>query len=91
MLESLKNKLWPSPTVKPENQVNPKKEDDMFDTMFNALKTETGIPHATSLMNAINQVLAHFSQEYVKDANLRDAAIDALCDILKSQKQTAQA
>lgn len=91
MLESLKNKLWPSPTVKQEVQENPKKESDMFDTMFNALKTETGIPHATSLMNAINQVLAHFSQEYVKDANLRDAAIDALCDILRSQKQTAQA
>lgn len=63
----------------------------MFDTMFNALKSETGIAHKASLMNAINQLLAHFGDDYVKDANVRDAAIDALCDILKSQKQSAPA
>lgn len=66
-----------------------KKEKPMFDKIFGALKKETGLPHITSLMNAINQVMAHFNDEYVKDQDARNAAIDALKDVLEGLKNPA--
>ena len=66
-----------------------KQEKPMFDKIFGALKKETGLPHITSLMNALNQVVAHFNPEYVKDQSARNGAIDALKDLLEDLKQKA--
>jgi hypothetical protein len=58
----------------------------MLDKMFDSLKVDNAIQHMTSLMNSINQTVAHFSEEFVKDQNFRDSALDALGDLFKSLK-----
>lgn len=59
----------------------------MFDKIFSAFKNEAGFPHMVSVMNALNQVVAHFEDQYVKDHNARNASIDALCELLNSLKK----
>ena len=88
MLESLKSKLWQSRTAKLEDQKNQEAKDKiMFDKIFGSFKDEAGFPHMVSVMNALNQVVAHFEDQYVKDQNLRNASIDALCELLNSLKK----
>lgn len=84
-LVSLKNKLWPLPTVKQEDQ-NPKKENSMFDSILGAIKDEAGFAHKASILNTVNQLIAHFGDNYVKDGNAKDAALDSLCQLLISLK-----
>ncbi len=40
----------------------------------------------TSLMNALQQVVAHLAVDYVKDADAKDLAIDAICEMLQASK-----
>ena len=84
LFEYAKNKFWRSSAVFEEPQ---EEEKPMFDKLFGALKDELGLPHITSLLNAINQVSAHFSDEYVKDHDLRNASLDALSEVFQSLKK----
>ena len=80
------------PIVKLEKNVNLKNEDkQMLDKIMAAFKNGADVTHMTSFMNAVNQVMAHFQADYVKDGNARDAAIDALVELLQNQKGSPQA
>ena len=58
----------------------------MFDTIFNAIKAELGIGHLSDIVSSFSSLVSLFGSEYMKDGNARDAAIDALCQILQQHK-----
>lgn len=90
LLQFAKSKLWRTPSMFHEQEKTQENKDNpMFDKLFAALKAEHGLPHMTSLLNAINQVAAHFNEEYVKDHDVRNAALDALKDIFEGLKKPA--
>lgn len=84
LLDYAKNKFWRSAKTFEETK---EEEKPMFDKLFASLKDELGLPHITSLLNAINQVSAHFNDEYVKDHDLRNASLDALSEVFQSLKK----
>lgn len=86
LMKFARSRLWRTPSF---FKIKEKKEKPMFDKIFAALKQECGLNHMTSLMNALNQVAAHFGDEYVKDQNARNAAIDAVKDVLEGLKKAA--
>lgn len=61
----------------------------MFDKILGAIKKDQGVAHLASLMGALNQLMAHLSQEYVTDPIARDNAIDGICQYLQSLKTSA--
>ncbi len=58
----------------------------MFNALFDCFKAGLGITHMTSLMNSLQQVVAHLAVDYVKDADAKDLAIDAICEMLQASK-----
>ena len=85
LLQFARNKFWRS-SKSFEEKPEPK-GDPMFDKLFSSIKDELGLAHITSLINAINQVSAHFNDEYVKDGNLRNASLDAVCEVFQGLKK----
>lgn len=59
--------------------------------MFNALFAFFG--HANQMSTAIcsvSDIIRTIENEYQKDGNAKDAAIDAICQILQAHKSTAK-
>ena len=84
LFEYAKSKLWRSSECFAEKK---QMEKPMFDKLFGSLKDELGLSHIASLLNAINQVSAHFNDEYVKDHDLRNASLDAISEVFQSLKK----
>lgn len=64
-----------------------KKGNNMLDAIFSAIKSEiNGLSHMSDIMKSISDLLEHFEEDYVKDGNARNAAIDAVIQILQNHK-----
>ena len=60
--------------------------------MFNKLFAACGnLFHFNGSVSLLANIVDHLESDYIKDGNARDAAIDAMCDILQSHKTTAVA
>lgn len=62
----------------------------MFSTILAAITKADQIEHFSSMLQSLGEVAAHLEADYLKDGNLRDAAIDALCQLLQQHKTTNQ-
>lgn len=58
----------------------------MLDSLLNLLKNQAGIGHLSSILATIEQLVDNVGVDYLKDGNARDAAIDAIVQILQSHK-----
>jgi hypothetical protein len=59
----------------------------MLEAIWTSLKAGVGFMHFTSIMTTLGDLLAHFEDDYVKDQNARNAAIDAIIEILQKEKK----
>lgn len=55
----------------------------MFNKLFAAFGHYAPFGHAVEM---INELLVHFESDYIKDNNAKDAAIDAVIEILQKHK-----
>lgn len=55
----------------------------MFDKLFGALPNLT---HFKSILQSVENVLMLVEEDYFKDQNIRNAAIDAITEILQAHK-----
>lgn len=58
----------------------------MLDTLFSLIKSEVGIGHLADILKGIENIVELVSEEYLKDGNAQNAAIDALVQILQQHK-----
>jgi hypothetical protein len=58
----------------------------MLDTIFNLFKEEFKLGHTAALMNHLANIANIFRVDFMKDGDAKNAAIDALCDLLQAQK-----
>ena len=58
----------------------------MFNTIWHALRDEFGMPEMESIMSAVKELTSHFTEDYFKDQNAVNAAIDAVCQLLQDHK-----
>lgn len=59
----------------------------MFDKLFGCLKEEVSLAHMGSILTTVEQLLSHFGEDYLKDGNAFNAAIDSVIEVLNSQKK----
>ena len=57
-----------------------------FSIIYEAIKSEFGFTHYADIMNALSCIIDLLAEDYVKDGNMRDAALDALIEVLQSHK-----
>lgn len=60
----------------------------MLNALFLAFKQEFGLANVASITSYMSYVIALLESEYVKDGNAKNAAIDALCQLLQVHKTT---
>lgn len=58
----------------------------MIDTLLALWKKEIGLAHASDLLHHIGSIMELFTDEYMKDQNAKNAAIDSLIKLLEDQK-----
>lgn len=58
----------------------------MFDKIWDSLKDDVALGHFATVVHATESLISYFQISYMKDEDARDAAIDALCQFLQSQK-----
>lgn len=58
----------------------------MFDNLFKAISTENPLAHMMTVINAVGHLGELFGEQYMKDNDLKDAAIDALAQYLLGLK-----
>ena len=58
----------------------------MWNTLFALFKSEISVTSLRDMANAISSLMFILQKDYLKDGNARDAAIDAVCEILQSHK-----
>lgn len=58
----------------------------MFNKLFLALKSAFGLSHYSTIINLLVEMISLVEEEYVKDKDARNAAIDALIEILQEHK-----
>lgn len=58
----------------------------MLDTLFNLFKQEVSLSNIESLVSDLESIIALFNEEYLKDKNTRNAAIDCVIQILEKHK-----
>jgi hypothetical protein len=58
----------------------------MFNTIWNSLKEECGLSEMVSIIHGIKQFTEYFNQDYFADKDAKNAAIDAICQILQEHK-----
>lgn len=59
---------------------------NMFDKFIQFFKTECQLSHFPSLVQQICNVLHIVKTDFTKDSDNKNAAIDAICDVLKANK-----
>jgi hypothetical protein len=62
----------------------------MLDKISNLFKTELQYTHTAGLLQQIANVLNILNAQYLKDENGKNAAIDAVCQVLQSHKDAVQ-
>lgn len=58
----------------------------MLDNILGHFKKEFQLGHSSALLNHIANVVNIFNKDFMKDVDSKNAAIDALCDLLKTYK-----
>lgn len=58
----------------------------MLDQIFSLFKKQYQLGHMSALMGHISNVINIFHQDFLKDADAKNAAIDALCELLQQHK-----
>lgn len=58
----------------------------MFNALFLLFKTGYGIGHMSEILQSITDILEHFEADYLKDKDAKNAAIDAVIEILQEHK-----
>ncbi len=62
----------------------------MLDKISNLFKSEFQMGHMAVLMNHIANVVNIFRVDFMKDGDSKNAAIDAVCELLQQQKDKSQ-
>jgi len=62
----------------------------MLDTIAKLFKKEFQIGHMSALLNHIANIVSIFRADFMKDSDSKNAAIDALCELLQQQKDQSQ-
>lgn len=60
----------------------------MFNKIWNALEDDCGIDEMKFILHSISCVINIFEEDYFKDHNAKNAAIDAVCEILQQHKDS---
>ena len=63
----------------------------MFNKLFQAIKVGLGLSHYSTIINLLAEMMSLVEEEYVKDKDAKNAAIDALIEILQAHKNTPPA
>jgi len=58
----------------------------MLDKLLSFIHPQFGLDHFVSLISSISGVAAHLNQDYLKDKNSKNAAIDTIIEILQTYK-----
>jgi len=58
----------------------------MFDRLFAALKSNKDLLTFSEILAKVNDLTMHFEDDYLKDGDFKDAAIDEICELLQSYK-----
>jgi len=59
----------------------------MLDKIFAALKDDINpIEHMSSIISTVASLATYFTEDYVKDKDSKNAAIDAICEMLQTYK-----
>jgi hypothetical protein len=58
----------------------------MFNKLFDLLEKDSGLAHMGEIITSLDGVLSLIGPAYLKDGDMRDAAIDALIEILQEHK-----
>nr|CAB4126374.1 hypothetical protein UFOVP88_30 [uncultured Caudovirales phage] len=58
----------------------------MFNAIWNALKDDLGMDYMSRIMNDAATLMHNFQLDYFKDKDAKNAAIDAMCEILQQHK-----
>lgn len=58
----------------------------MFNVIWNALKAQFGMAQLTELLAPVSALAAAFEKDYFTDKTAKNAAIDAICEILQQHK-----
>lgn len=58
----------------------------MFNSLFLLIKSEFALSHIQDISGHIGEILSLFSADYMNDKNAKNAAIDAVIEILQQHK-----
>lgn len=58
----------------------------MLQIIMDAIKGELGFLHFSNITGGLASLINLIGTDYMKDGNARNAAIDAICQILQSHK-----
>jgi len=58
----------------------------MFDQIATQFKDEFKLGHMAALINHLANVINIFRADFMKDGDAKNAAIDAVCEMLQNQK-----
>lgn len=85
---SPKNRQLPLPTQLPEELKRERRRrvNDMFNIIWNGLKNEFGLDVMSNIIIDMRGLVSHFEQDYFVDKNAKNAAIDAIIEILQQHK-----
>lgn len=60
----------------------------MFNKLFDLFQKSHALSHMSTICYKIESIIDLFEEEYMKDKNTKDAAIDALIEILQKHKSS---
>lgn len=63
----------------------------MLDKLSGFFKAEFQLGHMAALMNHAANIVNILRADFLKDADSKNASIDALCELLQSQKDKTEA
>lgn len=66
-----------------------KKVKPMFEKLIYAIESEAHVTSISVLLQGAQTILETLESHYAADGNLRDTAIDAVCQLLQSKKTKA--
>lgn len=59
----------------------------MLNTLFELFKKEAAVSNIKCILESIAEIMANFDEEYFKDKNAKNAAIDCVIQILQKYKE----
>jgi hypothetical protein len=63
----------------------------MIDNILSHFKKDFQLGHSSALLNHIANIINIINKDFMKEADSRNAAIDALCELLQSYKDQPSA